>query len=70
MLDLTSYLTTGEVVKRSGKVRWTICRAVKEGRLEAAAKLPGSLGAYLFHEDEVKRWIAASPAPYRRYGGE
>lgn len=67
MLDLTQYLTTAEVVRLSGKVRATVCLAVKRGQLQPAAKLPGYGGAYLFDPREVDRWIADSRAPYRRW---
>lgn len=69
MLDLSDYLTTSEVSKLSGKVRQTVCRAAQLGQLQPAAKLPGSLGTYLFQRVEVERWIANSPAPYRRWNG-
>ena len=67
MLDLSDYLTTDQVIKLSGKVRQTVCRAAQKGQLQPAAKLPGSLGTYLFERHEVERWISETPAPYRRW---
>jgi len=49
-------LTTNEVARRLGLVRWTVCRAVLEGRLEPVAKLPGRNGAYLFTPEAVTEW--------------
>lgn len=56
---LDELLTTGQIMKRSGYVRETICLAVREGRLEAAGKLPGRNGAYLFTAAAVEEWLAA-----------
>jgi hypothetical protein len=33
-----------------------VCLAVKEGRLEPVAKLPGVNGAYLFDQAAVDEW--------------
>lgn len=49
-------LTTHELGRRLGVTRMTICRAVKEGRLRPAAKLPGANGAYLFAPSAVDEW--------------
>lgn len=54
-------LTTAQVARRLGVVRWTICRAVAEGRLVAAAKLPGPNGAYLFTEEAVLAFDSRVP---------
>jgi len=50
-------LTTAEVARRLGVVRWTVCRLVAEGRLVPAGKLPGPNGAYLFTEEAVAGYL-------------
>ena len=59
------FLTTAEVARRCGLVRWTVCRAVAEGELTPVAKLPGVNGAYLFTEQAVAAW---RPQPERLAG--
>lgn len=49
-------LTTNQVARRLGLCRWTVCRAVQEGDLVPALKLPGRNGAYLFEADAVVEW--------------
>lgn len=53
---VSELLTTAEVARRCGLVRWTVCRAVAEGNLMPVAKLPGVNGAYLFTEESVAAW--------------
>jgi predicted site-specific integrase-resolvase len=62
---LATLLTTAEVARRCGVVRWTVCRAVAEGQLRPIAKLPTSTGAYLFTEEAVTAW---RPQPERLAG--
>lgn len=49
-------LTTAEVARRLRLTRQTVCLAAREGRLDAAMKLPGRNGAYLFDERAVVEW--------------
>lgn len=53
---LADYLTTNQVARSLGVTRACVCLAVKEGRLEPAAKLPGVNGAYLFDQAAVDAW--------------
>lgn len=55
----TDLLTTAQLARRLGVVRWTICRAVAEGRLVPVVKLPGVNGAYLFDASAVEQWRGA-----------
>lgn len=56
VLEKSGLLTTQQVARRIGVCRWTVCRAVAEGRLVAAMKLPGPNGAYLFEAAAVIEW--------------
>lgn len=49
-------LTAYQVARTLGLTRVSVCRAVREGRLVAAAKLPGPNGAYLFTAQAVEAW--------------
>ncbi|MFC5432666.1 helix-turn-helix domain-containing protein [Microbacterium suwonense] len=55
-VPVAELLTTAEVARRVGVVRWTVCRAVADGELRPVAKLPGVNGAYLFTEAAVVAW--------------
>lgn len=56
-----AFLTTNQVARSLGLTRAAICLAVKENRLEPAAKLPGVNGAYLFEQAAVDAWRGRSP---------
>lgn len=56
VIPVDTVLTTAEVARRLGVVRWTVCRAVASGDLRPVAKLPGVNGAYLFTEESVIAW--------------
>lgn len=55
-VEPVALLTTQQVARRLGLCRWTVVRAVHEGRLAASVKLPGVNGAYLFEEAAVVEW--------------
>lgn len=53
--------TTQQVARELTLTRATICLAVKKNRLTPEMKLPGVNGAYLFHDDEIRRWRGLPP---------
>lgn len=56
-MDIADLLTTTQAAERRGVSVRTIHRAVADGRLEPAAKIPGSTGTYLFDPAVVDRVV-------------
>jgi excisionase family DNA binding protein len=53
---MTALLTTDAVAEQLDVSRSTVLRLVERGQLEAAVKLPGARGAYLFDPDAVEQY--------------
>jgi hypothetical protein len=58
-------LTSAQVAERLSRDIRTVHRMVDDGRIEAATKLPGETGAYLFEPAEVDRVAAELAAELR-----
>lgn len=56
-VELPELLTTAQVARVSGYTREGVLRNARSGQLKPFAKLPGTLGAYLFARADVDAWL-------------
>lgn len=57
MAETPELVTTTQVAERLGLTPITILRAVQAGVIKPAQRLPGTKGVWLFHPDEVERYV-------------
>jgi excisionase family DNA binding protein len=59
-------LTAAQVAEQAGCTARTVLRWVETGKLEAAHRLPGETGLYLFTPEVVERFLAEETHLVRR----